>query len=81
MPEEGLLCDLLWADPSDTDGWGENDRGVSVTFGADVVQRLTEELQLELICRSHQVVEGSEPWQRLLKLHLKAHVRDDLASF
>uniref|UniRef100_A0A672ZWE4 Serine/threonine-protein phosphatase n=1 Tax=Sphaeramia orbicularis TaxID=375764 RepID=A0A672ZWE4_9TELE len=38
VPDQGLLCDLLWADPDkDVLGWGENDRGVSFTFGADVV--------------------------------------------
>lgn len=36
----GLLCDLLWADPDkEITGWGENDRGVSFTFGSDVVAR------------------------------------------
>ena len=34
VPDTGLLCDLLWADPDkDVQGWGENDRGVSFTFG------------------------------------------------
>ncbi|KAJ8045754.1 Serine/threonine-protein phosphatase PP1-beta catalytic subunit [Holothuria leucospilota] len=34
----GLLCDLLWSDPDkDVQGWGENDRGVSFTFGGDIV--------------------------------------------
>ncbi|KAI8566428.1 hypothetical protein RHMOL_Rhmol02G0039800 [Rhododendron molle] len=38
VPETGLLCDLLWSDPSkDVKGWGMNDRGVSYTFGADKV--------------------------------------------
>ena len=38
IPDTGLLCDLLWADPDkDIVGWGENDRGVSFTFGEDVV--------------------------------------------
>ncbi|KAH0622628.1 hypothetical protein JD844_025095 [Phrynosoma platyrhinos] len=38
VPDTGLLCDLLWSDPDkDVQGWGENDRGVSFTFGADVV--------------------------------------------
>ena len=60
VPEEGLVCDLLWSDPSETAGWGENDRGVSVTFGEDVVEEMVEKLHLELICRSHQVVEGSD---------------------
>ena len=34
VPDTGLLCDLLWSDPDkDQKGWGENDRGVSFTFG------------------------------------------------
>lgn len=37
VPDQGLLCDLLWSDPDkDTAGWGENDRGVSFTFGTEV---------------------------------------------
>lgn len=39
VPDQGLLCDLLWSDPDkDTMGWGENDRGVSFTFGPEVRQ-------------------------------------------
>jgi serine/threonine-protein phosphatase PP1 catalytic subunit len=58
VPDEGLLCDLLWSDPdSQVVGWGENDRGVSVTFGTDVVNEFLETQGLDLICRAHQVVE------------------------
>ncbi|KAF4697744.1 Serine/threonine-protein phosphatase PP1-gamma catalytic subunit [Perkinsus olseni] len=54
----GLLCDLLWSDPEqDISGWGENDRGVSFTFGADIVQACLRKHDLDLICRAHQVVE------------------------
>lgn len=54
----GLLCDLLWSDPDkDVQGWGENDRGVSFTFGADVVNKFLHRHDLDLICRAHQVVE------------------------
>lgn len=54
----GLLCDLLWADPDkEVTGWSENDRGVSFTFGADVVNRFLQKHDLHLICRAHQVVE------------------------
>ena len=52
----GLLCDLLWSDPDkDTQGWGENDRGVSFTFGSDVVSKFLNRHDLDLICRAHQV--------------------------
>jgi len=58
VPDSGLLCDLLWSDPDrDTSGWGENDRGVSYTFGSDVVTKFLNKHDLDLICRAHQVVE------------------------
>ena len=57
VPDTGLLCDTLWSDPDrDITGWAENDRGVSYTFGADVVRRFLEKNDLDLIVRAHQVV-------------------------
>ncbi|XP_022256503.1 serine/threonine-protein phosphatase PP1-2-like [Limulus polyphemus] len=41
----------------DITGWGENDRGVSYTFGGDVVRTFLEKHDLSLIVRGHQVVE------------------------
>jgi len=58
VPDTGLLCDLLWSDPDkDIVGWGENDRGVSFTFGEDIVAQFLRRHDLDLICRAHQVVE------------------------
>lgn len=58
VPEQGLLCDLLWSDPDkDANEWGENDRGVSFTFGPGVVTKFLTDNDLDLICRAHQVVE------------------------
>ncbi|KAM3571870.1 hypothetical protein VYU27_006125, partial [Nannochloropsis oceanica] len=58
VPDTGLLCDLLWADPDkEIAGWGENERGVSFTFGEDIVQSFLKRHDLDLICRAHQVVE------------------------
>ncbi len=58
VPEEGLLCDLLWSDPDiNCDGWGPNDRGVSVVFNENVLKKFLEKNDLDLICRAHQVVE------------------------
>ena len=52
----GLLCDLLWADPDkEIQGWGENDRGVSYTFGPDSVSEFLTKHDLDLVCRAHQV--------------------------
>ena len=38
-------------------GWGENDRGVSFTFGGDVVRQFLRRHDLDLVVRAHQVVE------------------------
>ena len=58
VPEEGLLCDLLWSDPeSQCNGWGKNDRGVSVVFNEKVLSRFLEKNDMDLVCRAHQVVE------------------------
>lgn len=58
VPDTGLLCDLLWADPSsDIKGWTEGDRGVSYMFGADVLSSFLQKHDLDLVCRAHQVVE------------------------
>jgi len=58
IPDSGLLCDLLWSDPDrENSGWGENDRGVSYTFGSDIVAKFLNKHDLDLICRAHQVVE------------------------
>lgn len=35
-------------------GWGENDRGVSYTFGPDSVTEFLQKHDLDLICRAHQ---------------------------
>jgi len=57
VPDQGLLCDLLWSDPDrDSSGWGDNDRGVSFTFGADKVAEFLTKHDLDLICRAHQVI-------------------------
>lgn len=58
VPEQGLLCDLLWADPDkNVKGWGANDRGVSYTFGPDKLTEFLNKHDLDLVCRAHQVVE------------------------
>ncbi|KAH0850982.1 hypothetical protein HID58_095049, partial [Brassica napus] len=58
IPDNGLLCDLLWSDPDQKrEGWSDSDRGISCTFGADKVDEFLDKNDLDLICRGHQVVE------------------------
>jgi serine/threonine-protein phosphatase PP1 catalytic subunit len=66
VPDAGLLCDLLWSDPQNEEGetglgWGENDRGTSYTFGADIVTRVLSMNGLDLICRAHQAGQPASP--------------------
>ena len=56
VPNSGLLCDILWSDPSnDSESWKENDRGVSFTFSKEIVDQFVNKNNLDLICRAHQV--------------------------
>ena len=66
VPDTGLLCDLLWSDPErGVEEYGDNDRGVSFTFGENVVRKFNSKHDIDLICRAHQVVEdGYEFFQR-----------------
>lgn len=59
MPDNGLICDLLWSDPNEIGelGWSENERGVSWKFGEDVVADTMRSLDIDLVCRAHQVVD------------------------
>jgi len=58
VPDTGIICDLLWADPDkDITGWAESDRGISYIFGSDVVTSFLKKMDMDLICRAHQVVE------------------------
>ena len=51
VPDTGLLCDVLWADPDpNIRGWAESDRGVSFTFGADIVEKFNRK-HVSLSCR------------------------------
>ena len=58
VPDEGLLCDLVWSDPeSNLKGWELNDRGVSYTFNERIIDNFLTIHNLEVLVRAHQVVE------------------------
>ncbi|EDR26242.1 serine/threonine protein phosphatase PP1-2, putative [Entamoeba dispar SAW760] len=60
IPLQGLLCDLLWSDPHDlpVDGWMKNQRGMSYTFGKNVVESFLKKNNFEVIIRAHQTMNG-----------------------
>ena len=56
VPHEGPMCDLLWSDPEEVNGWGLSPRGAGYLFGGNIVERFMHENDLTLIARAHQLV-------------------------
>jgi serine/threonine-protein phosphatase 5 len=53
--QSGLMMEMLWTDPQETDGRGPSKRGVGLQFGPDVTKRFCERNGLEAVIRSHEV--------------------------
>jgi len=53
VPHEGPICDLLWSDPDDRNGWGVPPRGAGFTFGPDISDQFLHNNNLTLIVRAH----------------------------
>jgi len=62
VPHDGPMCDLLWSDPEDTQGWGVSPRGAGYLFGSDVVSQFNTANDIEMICRAHQLVMEGYKW-------------------
>ena len=57
VPNKGLMCDLLWSDPSqDIDGWAEHKRGAGYAFGKKALREWMDKHDVTLVIRAHQVV-------------------------
>lgn len=56
VPHDGPMCDLMWSDPEDIDGWSLSPRGAGFLFGGDVVAQFNRANKLSLIARAHQLV-------------------------
>ncbi|CAB3991615.1 serine threonine- phosphatase 4 catalytic subunit, partial [Paramuricea clavata] len=62
VPHDGPMCDLLWSDPEDTQGWGVSPRGAGYLFGSDVVSQFNSTNNIDIICRAHQLVMEGYKW-------------------
>ena len=56
VPHEGGMCDLLWLDPEDVQGWAILPRGAGFLFGNNEVQQFLHRNDVSLIARAHQLV-------------------------
>jgi len=55
IPMKGILCDLLWSDPSiEVDNFVQSDRGVGFIFGANPLLKFLDKNNLDLLIRSHE---------------------------
>jgi len=50
------MCDLLWSDPEDIEGWGLSPRGAGFLFGANCVKQFNHTNHIDVIARAHQLV-------------------------
>jgi len=57
IPHEGPFCDLMWSDPEDIETWQVSPRGAGWIFGSRDAAEFNSINGLELICRSHQLVQ------------------------
>eukprot|EP00043_Microstomoeca_roanoka_P000196 m.27149 g.27149 ORF g.27149 m.27149 type:complete len:307 (-) comp10179_c0_seq1:128-1048(-) len=62
VPHEGPMCDLLWSDPDDRQGWNVSPRGAGFNFGPDISAKFNEANRLTLIARAHQLVMEGYNW-------------------
>mmetsp|Transcript_10639 Transcript_10639/g.29851 ORF Transcript_10639/g.29851 Transcript_10639/m.29851 type:complete len:307 (+) Transcript_10639:191-1111(+) len=62
VPHEGPMCDLLWSDPADRQGWGISPRGAGYTFGEDISEEFNKKNKIDLVSRAHQLVMEGYNW-------------------
>ena len=49
VPHDGAMCDLLWSDPEDIEGWGLSPRGAGYLFGGDICTQFNHDNKVWLV--------------------------------
>ncbi|XP_014244344.1 serine/threonine-protein phosphatase 4 catalytic subunit-like [Cimex lectularius] len=62
VPHHGAMCDLLWSDPEELNGWGVSPRGAGYLYGSDVVDKFRMVNSVDYIARAHQLVLEGYKW-------------------
>ena len=62
IPNEGLMCDLVWTDTEDFNGWHMAPKGSGYTFGQDITEEFLHNNNLKLIVRGHQLMMKGYCW-------------------
>ena len=58
IPEEGLICDLLWSDPNkNCHDWSPSERKCGYLFGEKQLKEILDNLSLDMVIRSHEYVD------------------------
>mgnify|MGYP000090444997 CR=1 FL=1 len=54
-PQDGPLCDFLWSDAVDKEGWSIRCRGGGYNFGADISRKFNVKNDLAYIIKGHEL--------------------------
>jgi serine/threonine-protein phosphatase 5 len=54
-PEEGLMAEMMWADPIAVRGRHASKRGMGLSFGPDITEKFLNHNNLQMVVRSHEV--------------------------
>ena len=54
-PEDGLMAEIMWADPIGIRGRHPSKRGVGLSFGPDITEAFLNHNNLQVVVRSHEV--------------------------
>eukprot|EP00871_Galdieria_phlegrea_P002642 jgi/Galph1/3379/GphlegSOOS_G2008.1 len=56
VPHQGPMCDLLWSDPEEVEGWTLSPRGAGYLFGEEALNYFLYINKLDFVARAHQLV-------------------------
>ena len=67
-PEEGLMAEMMWADPIAVRGRHPSKRGMGLSFGPDITERFLNHNGLQVVVRSHEVKDDGYEYEHGGKL-------------